>query len=202
VIAYLSIDLDFWRYHTTERSAIRFFDRVFALKLPIFVAPFHDQLLSHIDESGCNVLINVDAHSDLGNMPLPGVDMPLRHLTEGSWGNFISWKATGKFIWRYPDQRRVFDGYCHDQPWGNPEDDTRNPLLHPELAGWRQTSMRHGLSGLPWKSIRAVGVCLSAYWLGGAPIHRITDRLRISQWRRLPERLQRRTLRPFLWAAA
>jgi hypothetical protein len=194
--AYLSIDLDYWRYEIDARRVNRFFDRVFGLGLPIFVAALHDQLLPEIDKSGCDTIINVDAHSDLADLPEPGVDMLLDKLNEGTWGNFISWKARGRFIWRYPDKRHIFSGFCHE---GRFEGDETNPLVHPELAGWRSTAMQHGLGKLPWRSLRAVGVSLSAYWVGAAPIQAVTDRLRISQWRRLPERLHRQTLRPFLW---
>jgi hypothetical protein len=192
--AYLSIDLDYWS-HSTERSALHFFDRVFALNMPIWVAPFHDQLLPHIEQSDCNTLINVDFHSDLAELALPAKDMLVGGLNEGTWGNYVSWKDKGKFIWRYPDHNRIRDGYCHEYPG-------YDPFKNPCYAGWRATSMLQGLSSLPWRSIRAVGVCLSAYWLRGAPIQKITDRLQISQWRKLPERLHRRSLHPFLWVAA
>ncbi len=190
--AYLSIDLDYWS-HSTERSALHFFDRVFSLNMPIWVAPFHDQLLPHIEAVDCNTIINVDFHSDLADLALPAEDMLLAQLNEGTWGNFISWKAKGKFVWRYPDKKRVRDGCCYD---------SYDPFKNPVYAGWGSAVMKQGLSDLPWKSIRGVGVCLSSYWLRGAPVKQITDKLRISQWRRLPERLHRRSLHPFLWVAA
>ena len=182
---YLSIDLDYW---CLKGSPDAFFRRVFKLGLPIFVAPFHDQLLHYIDGSDCDTLINVDYHADL-------IDMPncwdIERLTEGTWGNFIAWKETGRFIWRYPSEVHRTAGYCH----GN-----SNPFTDPTCCGWHSTRMREGLTAIPWKKIEAVGVCLSTAWLKRAPITPVVDRLGIKRWTRMSLWDQRRYATPFLHA--
>ena len=183
---YLSIDLDYWSY-STEQSAVRCFDRVFSLGLPIYVAPYHHQLLTHMNESACDTLINVDFHSDLCDLHDPPHDL----LNEGTWGNFVSWQKNGRFIWRYPSGPRVHDGYCHAR---------LNPFTK-NASGWKKTEMKKGLSDLPWDSVQAIGVCLSKYWLGSAPITPVTNRLGITHWRYIPNKEQI-NLTPFYWTAA
>jgi len=95
---YLSIDLDYWN-GLRKRSIDAFFKHVFRLGLPIWVAPFHDQLLPHINQHDCNCLVNVDYHSDISDYE------PRLRLTEGTWANFVKWKRKGTFIWRYPQPK-------------------------------------------------------------------------------------------------
>jgi hypothetical protein len=182
---YLSIDLDYW---CQGKDPAPFFRRVFKLGLPIFVAPFHDQLLSHIDQSSCDTLINVDYHSDLADFPL-GENRDL--IDEGTWGCFVRWRATGRFIWRHPSKVHRTDGYCHI---------TNNPFDDPSQAGWRSTEMKEGLVGIPWKQVEAVGVSLSTNWLEEAPVEPIVSRLGINRWMRMSLWDQRRYATPFSYA--
>lgn len=187
---YLSIDLDYW---CLSGSPDPFFRRVFKLGLPIFVAPFHDQLLPKINESGCDTVINVDYHSDMVDYPLPAEMMNECCLTEGSWANFIRWKDTGRFIWRYPSEVHHTDGYCHTD---------YNPFADPCHCGWKSTEMSEGLVGVPWRKIEAIGVCLSTDWLRKAPIEPITNRLGIKKWTRMSLQDQRVNAQPFFYTGA
>ncbi len=186
---FLSVDLDYWSA-STERSLLGFFGHVFDLKLPIFVAPFHDQLLDHIDEHPCDQLINVDFHSDLIELAAPAEDLDLEELGEGNWTNFVTWKQTGHFVWRYPSERLMTEGLCHAR---------RNPFDE-RASGWRSVTMTRGLSHIPWKTVQALGVCLSSDWLKGAPVQPITDRLGISHWRHMSHWEQKKQS-TFLWSA-
>ncbi len=188
---FLSVDLDFWSA-STERSLIGFFGHVFSLNLPIFVAPFHDQLLNHIDDHPCDQLINVDFHSDIVELAAPAEDLDLEELGEGNWANFVTWKQTGHFVWRYPREDRIHDGYTHS---------LYNPFKG-DHSGWRSTRMVRGLGRLPWASIRAIGVCLSSNWLNGAPVRPITERLGIGRWAMMDVWTQKAMAKPFLWSAA
>ncbi len=179
---YLSIDCDYWRTHESPESCLRFFNRVWGValdkSLPIYTVLYHHHLLPHINASDCNVLVNIDYHSDLA-------DIPTGHtieFSEGTWGNFVDWRREGTFIWRYPVLDCVdtslgcHDGYCHDQ---------QNPFDDPQVARWRAAKKRLGLYGIAWDHIEAIGVCLSPNWIGRTNvIAEPLQKLRIGRWLR------------------
>jgi hypothetical protein len=138
----LSIDLDYWS-GSDERSLLGFFGHVFDLKLPIFVAPFHDQLLDHINQHPCTHLYQIDFHSDISDFDEPAEDLSLDHLNEGTWANFVAWKQTGHFVWRYPSERLMTEGLCYYR---------RNPFDE-RASGWQLVTMTRGLSHIPWKTV-------------------------------------------------
>lgn len=144
VSSYLSIDLDY--FNDRDRSLSLFFSKVIKLRLPIYIACFHDQLLEHINSSGCNVLYNIDYHSDLSD----GDD----DLNEGNWVNFVDWRSEGKYYWHRPNQQVKRNNYCHFYT---------NPFDSKTPAGWLIAKQRVGLN-INWKSIKAVGCCLSPDW--------------------------------------
>jgi hypothetical protein len=160
---YLSIDLDYWN-GLRKRSIDTFFAHVFQLQLPIWIAPFHDQLLPHINQHDCDTLINVDYHSDIADFPALG----RRRLpcNEGTWANFVKWKKKGTFIWRYshPICPTDWEGYCHN---------IRNPFEDARVARWKCILNRAGLRGIPWHTVKAVA-CTAA--LRYVPVDRIKSR--------------------------
>lgn len=147
---YLSIDLDYWNGQR-RRSIDAFFGHVFALRLPIWVAPFHHQLLPHINQCVCDTLINVDFHSDIAEWERK------LSLTEGTWANFVTWRRRGTFIWRHScwDRWGGESRYCHWQ---------KNPFKE-DVSGWKCVLKQEGLRSIPWHTVQAVGVSLSSYWL-------------------------------------
>lgn len=154
--AYLSIDLDYWCKFTTPHSARAFFQRVWKLRLPIMVALHHHHLLDDINKRAqdLDTVINVDFHSDIAD----DIRDTAMELNEGTWANFVHFRGDGTFIWRYPEEECLDDrhGYCHEGV---------NPFDEPSVAGWKRARKMQGLARMPWKSIEAVGVCLSPYWL-------------------------------------
>jgi hypothetical protein len=186
VKTYLSIDLDFWN-GLGWRSIEGFFKHVFDLRLPIFVAPFHDQLLPHINQHPCNTLINVDYHSDIAD------DDGSLICEEGTWANFVEWKHDGTFIWRYSDSicPTPNEGYCHDRI---------NPFKHPCVSGWGRCRKRQGWSAIPWHTIKAIGVCLSIYWIEKwrNPFAPIAETLGMREWLMMDSTEQRLGAKPFL----
>jgi hypothetical protein len=174
---FLSIDLDYWA-HGRKHQCDVFFKKVYALGLPIHAAYEHDHLLDVINSSQCTTLINVDFHSDLCDTPAEGWE--LSDLNEGTWGNFVSWRERGTFIWRYPSSLclKPGNGYCHNDV---------NPFEKP-ASGWREARKRQGVAGIPWDSIKAVGVCLSPDWIGRTSVIREPiDRLGMQDWLDLDE---------------
>jgi len=193
--AYLSIDLDYWRRQETPLSCAGFFRRVWSLGLPIYVAMYHHHLLPHINGNDCDVLINVDYHSDLADLEKGRVV----EFNEGTWGNFIDWRYKGTFIWRYPLPECLHTGvgYCHEE---------QNPFVDPRVARWERTKERLGLYGIPWQNIAAVGVCLSPDWIGRVDVlaepltklrvnHWLTDHYRKTNCGRDPRRRQPKFVR-------
>jgi len=169
---YLSIDLDYWRYHTTPESCTSFFQQVWQLKLPVHVAAYHHHLLPHVNSFDCNTLINVDYHSDLCDLPAGRtID-----FTEGTWINFVDWRFWGTFTWRFPTTRCLNGrgGYCHVD---------RNPFEDASAARWDKVQKRVGLWGIPWHRVKAVGVSVSPNWIGSAQVlMEPLSRLRITRW--------------------
>ncbi len=169
---YLSVDLDYWRRQRDPKSCTAFFQEVWKLGLPICVAMYHHHLLPHMNGQDCDTLVNVDYHSDIVD-PDPGRALD---FTEGSWANFVDWRYSSRFIWRYPlpECLGVGRGYCHEK---------RNPFDKPGIAGWNYAQKRLGLYGIPWRHIKAVGVCLSPDWLGHTDaLVEPLNKLRLTRW--------------------
>jgi hypothetical protein len=182
-VTYLSVDLDYWWQCHRRRDVDSFFSHVFSLHVPIFVAPFHDQLLEHINQSKYDHIINVDYHSDICDYA------PWMRLNEGTWANFV--QSRSHFDWRYPTEAclSMNSGYCHDEV---------NPFEKPEAARWCKTTCQQGLRSIPWRDITAVGVCLSKDWLDGNYycLMNVLKTLQIKEWLEISSLDQRLCIRP------
>lgn len=186
---YLSIDLDYWN-GGSKKSINAFFAHVFGLELPLWIAPLHHQLVPDINHyPHCDTLINVDYHSDIS-------DVDDRHpfpLTEGTWANFVLWQRRGTYIWRFPhtDCLTPDSGYCHLNA---------NPFKNAACTNWRRVIQRQGLSGIPWHTIKAIGISLSSFWVEKwrNPLVPITERLGIRHWLDLDSTEQALVAKPFL----
>lgn len=163
---YLSVDLDYWRYHSGSKSLNSFLIRLLRMKrrgLPFKIVETHEKLVPHINKSGLSHIINVDYHSDI----VDGVDYPGNRLTlnEGTWANFINKRLQEKgcFEWRFPhnNQNDLEDGYCH-QDWKNP--------FKEKCTKYEKVIMKHGLKGIDFKKIGAIGISISRDWLEDNPI--------------------------------
>ena len=162
-MTYLSIDIDFWE---DAAKALAFLGKI---HLPIHCVAFHDQLLPHIERSGCSNIHNVDFHSDLSDLYRGQRDA----LTEGTWASFPSCKYRGKFVWHYPSKTRIKDGYCHGRV---------NPFEDGEHGGWCEVRMEQGLR-LPWHSVKTVGLCVSPDWVLRKVAEPVIERLRLpKEW--------------------
>lgn len=90
---YLSIDIDYWNLgnaHMLERELAKLLQR--AQDIPIIAVMNHQQLLSPINESGANRLVNIDEHSDLA-------DCDVDKLECGTWVSYVTWRHTGTYLW-------------------------------------------------------------------------------------------------------
>lgn len=152
---YLTIDLDYWMDDTNEGSS-KFFQKVFELECPMVVVASHEQVVRYANKTDCRTLYNVDYHSDIVN------DEGFSELEfdEGTWGNYIKWRAEGTFIWKHPHKQCDLKyGYCH-----SPMTKDYNPFVKAEYAGWKTVKKSKGLRGIPWNDITEVCICLSPTW--------------------------------------
>jgi len=154
--SYLSIDLDFWTTHDNGRSAGQFFNKVFALNVPILFVHEHEELLQDINKSKSDILYNVDYHSDLcsDNELIKG-EKP----NDGTWANFVSWKRRGEYIWICPNIKTCYkggkgDGICCGD-W------RLDPFKTKKESFWKSVSLTQKLNTIDWRTVKQVGVCLS-----------------------------------------
>lgn len=156
---YLSVDLDYWNLNKSSIRMLGFLQRVtrycnskIVESCELKIVESHEELLPHINASGCNHLINIDYHADFAGEK-DGRPFP---LGDGTWVDRVVWKQQGTYEWRAPDpQCQAFGaGYCHS--WADP-----NPFTCRSATSWRHRHKRCGLKRISWTSVRAVGIALS-----------------------------------------
>lgn len=167
---YLSIDLDFWNQGKRSLPHLKRFLTTVRHNLPmsrIKVVDSHEELLPHVNESGCDELINIDWHSDVTNR-FDSCEYNLRSPTKlncGTWVSFVKFRKQGVYTWIHPYKAsdRIAKGYCH---W--PLKNIHNPFVNPCLAGWnatRQLKNKHPEKVIPWNSVTHAGICFSYDWV-------------------------------------
>lgn len=153
---YLTIDLDYWMDDTGTEGSNKFFRKVFALECPMVVVASHESVVRYANKTNCRTLYNVDYHSDIVNTH----GFSKLEFCEGTWGNYIKWRAEGTFIWKHPHNPSTLEyGYCH-----SPQVRRYNPFVKAKYAGWKTVKKSKGLRGIPWNDIAEVCICLSPPW--------------------------------------
>jgi hypothetical protein len=159
---YLSIDLDYYtgvEYDSKERyQCLDLVNKALELRVPTIVVDTHHGLTEHINKMGkrfeLDHLINIDFHDDIVCKNVCG-------LTEGTWVIHINWKNNGLYEWRYPSYTECIsnqNGIC---------DRTVNLFDAPSRSGWYDCARKEGLDNINWDNIKALGICLSGFWLYG-----------------------------------
>lgn len=150
---YLSVDLDYWQEHSTDRSMLRFVDRCLSLKVPTLLVSDHHWLIDHVNQYRADRLINVDYHDDITQRPNRDRDSDFP-LDCGNWVSHVKWRRRASYEWRYPWAR------CWDDGLGLCD----APDLYGEsrpTTGWGEVSRQRLLDDINWKSIVAVGIAIS-----------------------------------------
>lgn len=172
--AYLSIDLDFWKEHCDSRSSTNFFNKVFALNVPMLFVIEHEELLKDINKSKTNVLYNVDYHSDLcSNNELKKNEKP----TDGSWVNYVTWQKKGEYYWICPSYEMCYEeqnGTCCGTKG-------LDPFKHKKESTWKSIEVTQKLNTIDWRTIKKIGVCLSPCFLDPKTVRGVTNKLGIDK---------------------
>ena len=150
---YLSIDLDYWMYHETDRGLWSFVNRALSLGVPTMAVQAHHWLLSHINKHPAHRLINVDFHDDIVFRDEEGCAM-----SDGTWVSYVKWRGKGQFEWRYPCRDSLVRGVC--EPMGDVYNGSGSK------TGWSRVTKKYGLRSIPWTDVLAVGIAVSADYLG------------------------------------
>lgn len=99
---FLSIDLDYWSDYYEDVGMMSLLYRVLALDVPIHCVTYHHDMLPLVNSTkGINRLVNMDYHSDLGD--LTPSDLIPHNLNEGTWINYVEFANRGTYQWIYPD---------------------------------------------------------------------------------------------------
>lgn len=182
---YLSIDLDYWmELDSFHIGMSNFLNKALNLGVPFKTVESHEQLLSHVNGSGANILYNVDHHSDIIDNNLSKdneiereifsssdkffrVKKQPAKLVEGNWVNFVKFRKKGTFLWLYP-LKECYRDITGDRGSGRCDDD-RNPFSKScmNITGWKSVRRRRKrlLTAKEWKQVVRVGISCSPDWL-------------------------------------
>ena len=165
--AYLSIDLDYWGDYNYTKNCTRFFDKVFALNVPITFVIEHEELVPDMNRTkGLTTMYNVDYHSDI--IAQPDID---KKPNDFDWANFVNRRTKADYFWFMPDAccYRENSGTCH----GGGD----NLFLKNIKSGWKSCKKYVGLKRIDWYKIQRVGVCLSPCFVTMDPVVPVIERL-------------------------
>jgi hypothetical protein len=141
------MDVDYWSNpNVAEKSLTSLLKAATKKRIPMLAVMNHQQLLSDVNDSGAQRLVNVDEHSDL-------VDADCEDLNCGTWVSYVRWRRQGKYLWLRNRDRLTIGNCNRGKPRWNSGSD------------WGKTETRY-----PGKSLRllpllrdcvGVGLCLS-----------------------------------------
>jgi len=157
---YLSVDLDYFDLDKTPLSGKSLFRRLFKLNVPLVIVDTHEDLVRYVNRSKSTKLINVDYHSDFGN--LKKEDLKPYNFNCGTWIDYL--KNVVHFEWRYRSCKACFkdkEGRCESNWYGD------DSAFWYTGVSYQGHNVRHkqGIKYLPYSSIVAAGVAVSPeYW--------------------------------------
>ena len=119
--------MDFWRKADPADQSLTtlLYQNSIYRNVPVTAVVSHQEMLSSVDDSGADCLINVDEHDDLINLK--------QDLTDGNWISYVKWRQGGTYIWvcsyeevqnfnthewRKP-HRRLNKEWYHGSQWAN-----------------------------------------------------------------------------------
>jgi hypothetical protein len=183
--AYLSIDLDYWVNHgadytDTDIHSYKFFKKVCALNLPIKVVRDHELLLPHINSAKCDLLYNVDYHSDI--FGYVDEEEKQKYSSEppncGTWANYVEWRESAAFHWIYPNAHCYHKCGSSCGAYGTCWwDELHNPYLSKVIKPFKNMLRSKGCSKINWTSIIAVGISVSPEYTNYLTVKRVLDAL-------------------------
>lgn len=161
IISHLTIDLDYWMHHKDFRTMKTFLKKVVALNTsPIKLVKYHHHVLPLAYGSQINTILNVDFHSDIGDISHRYLSK--KEFNEGTWVNYANLRKRNNYMWFYPHKKCPTSkhGFCHAYD---------NPFLSTEPNrdyGWKSISKHHGLPPESLLStVKSVSICFSPNWM-------------------------------------
>ena len=158
---YLSVDLDYWcASETVWTGATDMLKTIAKWGGPTVMVDDHGDMLEHINKHPCQLLVNVDAHSDIWNYD--AIVRCGRECDCSNWVNYVRWQQGQEFLWLHPHAPKSVweDGACHG--------DAPNPFYKKNLpsSAWKKASKKRGeFPAAWWKNVQAVGIAISEAWL-------------------------------------
>lgn len=160
---YLSLDIDFWMdapkfYDNWQRECDYIMSRIVLSGITPYIVQKHHKLLPHINANPCDLLINIDYHSDLADDCLDTNRRLLPPLNEGTWGNRVKWRKTGVFHWLCPS---IHDCYYQRLGWCT---NFMDPFKIRRATTWKKTCISESIWKIKWEHVKAIGISLSKDW--------------------------------------
>jgi ribosomal protein S17E len=171
-MAYLSIDLDYWIKKNKESANI-FFDKIFKKQVPTVFVIEHEELLKDIDNSNCNILYNVDFHSDICADVEIEVD---EDATDGTWVNFVNWRFKGQYVWICPNITQ-----CYNAGEGTCCADRKKDPFKSRQTGWKSVSFTQKQTNINWKIVKKIGICLSPLFVNLENVEDILSKFKVNK---------------------
>ena len=108
---YLSFDLDYYNYTSTTLKMLAKIEKTLnditafsqEYRVPVLAVMNHQQLLTDVNNSQCDTLINVDTHSDLVAYE------DSFELNCGTWVSYVKWRKNGSYFWIHADETSYGD---------------------------------------------------------------------------------------------
>ncbi len=173
---YLSIDLDYWAegMRGGKKNAQNILERVFQKIKEVPVKIHHHQILSHVNKSDCDRLINIDYHCDTSRYVKQDQGYPENLCA--TWVGRVKWRDYGTYIWKYPLSRclSLSEGFCSNGYWDKGND---YPRLFKKEFGWYKVRKQNRKSKLPWSTIKAASISISPGWIDSRGLYRKTFQL-------------------------
>lgn len=91
----------------------------------------HQQMLRHVNVSGCQELLNFDHHSDLHDVY--GADLA---FSCANWISFVQWREKGEYCWVRPTRSFHYD--CNDNPRHNGYPMFNRKYYHQSPSDWNR----------------------------------------------------------------
>lgn len=171
---FLSIDLDYWMHDNDDYDSKKFFNSLYSKTnvKKITIVRSHEEMTKIVNETDCNRIWNIDAHSDLFNF-YPTKKNLLFSKNCANWANFINIqkRIKGEYCWFAPLTR--FAGACHGSD--------KCPFTEENNTRWKSLAVyeEHQIHNIDLKEIKEISICISPGYVEFKNVKSISRKLGI-----------------------